>query len=64
MRTEAAPSKLAVLLIDSIYTGDALNVIPDFINIKLTIKSYLPYVHKRMLTVTYRIIRAECDACK
>ena len=64
VRTEAAPSELAVLSVGSIRAGDASNVIPDFADIKLTIRSYLPHVHERMLATTYRIVRAEWDACK
>ena len=64
VRTEAAPSELAVLSVGSIRAGDASNVIPDFADIKLTIRSYLPHVHERMLAATHRIVRAECDACK
>ena len=64
VRTEAAPSELAVLSVGSIRAGDASNVIPDFADIKLTIRSYLPHVHERMLGATHRIVRAECDACE
>lgn len=64
VRTEAAPSELGFLSVGSIRGGDASNVIPDFADIKLTIRSYLPHVQKRMLAATYRIVRAECDACK
>lgn len=64
VRTEAAPSEMAVLSVGSISGGDASNVIPDFADIKLTIRSYLPHVQERMLAATDRIIRAECDACK
>lgn len=64
VRTEAAPSELAVLSVGTIRGGDASNVIPDFADIKLTIRSYLPHVHERMLAATYPIVRAECDACE
>ena len=64
VRTEAAPSELAVLSVGSIRAGDASNIIPDFADIKLTIRSFLPSVHERVISAVYRIVRAECDACE
>lgn len=64
VRAESAPSELAVLSVGSIRAGDASNIIPDFADIKLTIRTFLPHVHKRVLAAVQRIVRAECDACK
>ena len=64
VRAEAAPSELAVLFVGSIHAGDASNIIPDFADIKLTIRTYLPHVHERILSAVHRIVRAECDACE
>ena len=64
VRAESAPSELAVLSVGSIRAGDASNIIPDFADIKLTIRSFLPHVHERVLAAVHRIVRAECDACK
>lgn len=64
VRAESAPSELAVLSVGSIRAGDASNIIPDFADIKLTIRTFLPHVHERVLAAVHRIVRAECDACK
>ena len=64
VRAESAPSELAVLTVGSIRAGDASNVILDFADIKLTIRTFLPQVHERVLAAVHRIVRAECDACK
>ena len=64
VRAEAAPSELAVLSVGSIQAGDASNVIPDYADIKLTIRTFLPQIHERILSAVHRIVRAECDACE
>ena len=59
---EVAPAELAVVSCGSIQGGDASNIIPDHVDLKLTVRSYLPHVHKRILQALHRIVNAECEA--
>ena len=59
---EVAPKDTAVVSCGSIHGGDAANVIPDFVDLKLTIRSYRPQVQDRLLSAVRRIVRAESQA--
>lgn len=59
---EVPPGELAVVTCGSIHGGDAENVIPDYLDLKLNVRTYNPDVRKRVLASIERIIEAECRA--
>lgn len=59
---ETTPGELAVVTCGSIHSGDAANVIPDFLDLKLNVRTYNPDVRERVLGALHRIIDAECQA--
>ena len=61
---EVRPENFAVIACASIHGGSAANIIPDFVDIKLSIRSYLPEVHERLMGAVYRIIKGECVAAE
>lgn len=59
---EVTPGELAVVTCGSIHAGDAENVIPDFLDLKLNVRTYSPEIRERVLNSLHRIIEAECQA--
>ncbi|KAI4202588.1 MAG: hypothetical protein LQ346_001948 [Caloplaca aetnensis] len=59
---ELQPGKLGVITCGKFDAGTAANIIPDYANLELTIRSYDTKVQKQLLDAIERIIRAECDA--
>lgn len=59
---EVRPEDFAVIGCASIHGGSAPNVIPDFVDFKLSIRTYRPEIHDRILKSVKRVIRAECEA--
>ncbi len=59
---EVRPEDFAVIGCTSVHGGNAPNVIPDHVDIKISIRSYRPEVHERVLASVKRVIRAECEA--
>ena len=59
---EVRPEDFAVIGCTSIQGGNAPNVIPDHVDIKVSIRSYKPEVHDRVLASVKRVVRAECEA--
>lgn len=58
---EVRPEEFAVVACSSFHGGSAANIIPDFVDIKITIRSYNPGVHKRLLASVRRVILSECE---
>ena len=58
---EVRPEDFAVVVCSSIHGGSAANVIPDFVDFKVTIRSYKPAVHERLVEAVKRTVRAECE---
>ncbi|KAF2235969.1 zinc metallopeptidase [Viridothelium virens] len=58
---EVRPEEFAVVSCCSIHGGTAANIVPDFVDLKVTIRSYTAAVHKRMLAAVRRIIALECE---
>lgn len=61
---EVWPEDFAILGCASIYGGSTANTIPDFVDLKLSIRSYNPAVHERLVTAVKRVILSECEASK
>ena len=59
---EVRPEDLAVIGCASIHGGSAPNIVPDFVDLKLSIRSYKPEVHERLMNSVRRVVRAECEA--
>lgn len=59
---ELQPGKLGVITCGKFEAGTAANIIPDYANLELTIRSYDINVQKQLLDAIERIVRAECDA--
>lgn len=59
---EVAPQKLAVITCGSLHGGETENVIPDYVDMKLNIRTYDPAVREQVLNAVRRVIEAECEA--
>ncbi|MCJ1307930.1 hypothetical protein MMC25_001578 [Agyrium rufum] len=59
---EIAPTDVAVVTVGAIHAGEAANVIPDFADMKLTVRTFVPEVREKVLAAIERIIMAESDA--
>lgn len=59
---EVTPGQLAVVTCGSIQAGNAANVIPDHLDLKLSVRTYDPNIRDRVLAAINRIIEAECHA--
>lgn len=59
---EIDPTQLAVVTCGSIHAGDAPNVIPDFLDLKVNIRALTDAVLSQMLASVKRIVEAACKA--
>ncbi|KAI4143596.1 MAG: hypothetical protein L6R39_004510 [Caloplaca ligustica] len=59
---ELQPGKLGVITCGKFQAGTAPNIIPNYVDLELTIRSYESKIHKQLLDAIERIVRAECDA--
>ncbi|KAF7595086.1 hypothetical protein BBP40_007290 [Aspergillus hancockii] len=59
---EVAPGEMAVVSCGSIQAGHAANIIPDQLDLKLSVRTYDPKVRERVIASIRRIIEAECQA--
>lgn len=59
---EVTPGELAVVTCGSIQSGQTANIIPDFLDLKITVRTYDPETRKRVVAAVRRIIEAECEA--
>ncbi|KAL2047801.1 hypothetical protein ABVK25_011351 [Lepraria finkii] len=57
---EVRPEEFAVIGCASIHGGSAPNIIPDCVDIKISIRTYRPEVHERVLTSVKRVVHVEC----
>ena len=61
---ELQPGKVGVITCGKIQAGTAANIIPDYADMELTIRSYDVEVQEQLIDAIVRIVRAECDASK
>ena len=59
---EVAPTETAVLTVGSIEAGTKSNVIPDFAQLQLNLRTYSNATRTKMLDAIRRIVTAECQA--
>jgi amidohydrolase len=59
---EVTPGELAVITCGSIRAGHAPNIIPDQLELKLSVRTYDPDVREQVNEAIKRIIHAECGA--
>ena len=59
---EVAPGELAVVSCGSFHSGEAANIIPDYADLKVTVRAYLPHVREKVLAALHRIVESECEA--
>ncbi len=59
---EVSPFDAAVVTVGSIHGGTKHNIIPDEVNLQLTVRSYKPEVRRRVLASIERIARGEAEA--
>ena len=52
----------AVVSCANIHGGSTANIVPDFMDIKVSIGSYRPEVHERLVAAVNRVVRCECEA--
>ena len=58
---EIRPGELAVISCGSIHGGAAANIIPDYVDLKITARAYSPQVQKKLLEGIERVVRLECQ---
>lgn len=59
---EVRPEDFAIVACASIHGGTAANIVPDFVDIKISIRSYKTEVHERLVEAVKRVVFAECKA--
>lgn len=59
---EVAPGEMAVVSCGSIHAGHAANIIPDYLDLQLSVRTYDPSTRERVVSSIKRIIEAECHA--
>lgn len=58
------PDEIAVVTCGSIHGGEAANVIPGHVDLKLNLRTYGDRSHRKALETIQRIVEAECEASK
>ncbi|KAJ5594919.1 Amidohydrolase [Penicillium hispanicum] len=59
---EVVPGETAVVSCGSINAGHTPNVIPDHLDLQISVRTFAPEVRKRVCAAIHRIIEAECEA--
>ncbi|KAL9600377.1 MAG: hypothetical protein Q9219_003227 [cf. Caloplaca sp. 3 TL-2023] len=59
---ELQPGRLGVITCGKFQAGTAANIIPDFADLELTVRTYEAKVRKQLLDAIERVVQAECDA--
>ncbi|KAL4896191.1 hypothetical protein BDV59DRAFT_172266 [Aspergillus ambiguus] len=59
---EVMPGEMAVISCGSIHAGHAPNIIPDYLDLQLTVRTYDASTRERVVASIKRIIEAECHA--
>ena len=59
---EIRPEDFAVVACASIRGGSTANIVPDFVYIKVTIRSYKPEIHESLVAAVKRVVGSECEA--
>ncbi|RAL06838.1 putative zinc metallopeptidase [Aspergillus homomorphus CBS 101889] len=59
---EVTPGEMAVVTCGSFQAGHAHNIIPDYCDLKLNVRTYDAATRKRIVASIHRIVEAECEA--
>ncbi|EAU33238.1 hypothetical protein ATEG_06694 [Aspergillus terreus NIH2624] len=59
---EVMPGEMAVVSCGSIHAGHASNIIPDYLDMQLSVRTYDAATRERVVSSIKRIIEAECHA--
>jgi amidohydrolase len=59
---EVAPDETAVVTCGSIRAGEAPNIIPDYLDFSISIRTFKPSVREKILAAVKRIVTNECKA--
>ncbi|RHZ45152.1 putative zinc metallopeptidase [Aspergillus thermomutatus] len=59
---EVAPGEVAVVSCGSIQAGHTANIVPDQLDLKLSVRTYDQATRERVLACIKRIVEAECEA--
>ncbi|KAJ5168558.1 uncharacterized protein N7482_004152 [Penicillium canariense] len=59
---EVAPGEVAVVSCGSIKAGNSPNVIPDYLDLQLSVRTFTPDVREHVCAAIHRVIEAECQA--
>lgn len=58
---EVRPEEFAVVACASIHGGSTANIIPDFVDLKISIRSYNAAIHERLVAAVKRVVYSECE---
>lgn len=59
---EVVPGELAVVSCGSINSGHSSNIIPSYLDLQLSVRTFNPDVREKVCKAIHRIIEAECEA--
>ncbi|KAB5526367.1 amidohydrolase [Coniochaeta sp. 2T2.1] len=59
---EINPADISVLTVGSLRAGQTENIIPDFAEIGIDVRSVRPETREKLLAAIRRVVRAECEA--
>ncbi|KAF4461390.1 Zn-dependent exopeptidase [Fusarium albosuccineum] len=58
---ERAPSEWAVLTCAYLHAGRAINIIPEYVDMKVDLRTYNPDVREKLVSAIKRVVYAECE---
>ncbi|TGO66898.1 hypothetical protein BOTNAR_0052g00350 [Botryotinia narcissicola] len=61
VRLQIRPEGFAVIGCASVHGGSTANIIPDFVDLKISIRSYNPSIHERLVAAVKRVVYSECE---
>jgi amidohydrolase len=59
---EVPPGEVAVLTCAYLHAGRAINIIPDYVDMKVDLRTYQPEIREKLVQAVKRVIHAECEA--
>ncbi|KAI0879424.1 hypothetical protein GGS24DRAFT_495900 [Hypoxylon argillaceum] len=59
---EVPPGEVAVLTCAYLHAGRSINIIPDYVDMKVDLRTYQPKIREQLVRAVKRVIRAECEA--
>ena len=59
---EVNPGQMGLITCGSIHGGSAGNIIPDYVDLKITLRAYSPGVRDKLIAASKRVINSECES--